>query len=516
MSEITAAIIRTTLGQFDAFVRVAVENGNLDKISAKEGEIVSNIFIAFIATQRFLIFQKKFYKICMRFTDPERVAAFNATLFLHNFFRDYRKDKTSPTFLHDQRQRLKKFDKKNLAASWASLSDPVIAAVPPQAVASMGNTLDSGGPAPALPSNAPPTVSTKISPVNHPIAAATTVNTDISALAPAHFQRSKDSSALGPSNTKIPAATNINADNIRTAAALGPSTTKSPAATNINANHNHIVSGPGPSSLATRAAAKLNSVQHQAQITTADFHLLHQIDEEDETWKKFNEIEQDEDMEDVEILPRPQIRIRDPKGNDPKGKRKAVDRTFKEIDEDEDMEDVEILPRPQIRIRDPQGNDPKGKKKAVDSSDDEFKVIRSRPRKSMDHAPSKAIDYSTCSKCQISGKRCERQPSGGACVSCRRFKHKCEFARPRKQAKSKLTVESEDESTSKFQVESEDELSSTPEGRHPRIAAKMARRAIKKVVAQSPKVPKPRAKRNRTKSKFYYLPVTDFNICIER
>ena len=59
MSDITAAIIRTTLGEFDTFVRVAVENGNLDKISAKEGEIVSNIFIAFITTQKFFDLPEK-------------------------------------------------------------------------------------------------------------------------------------------------------------------------------------------------------------------------------------------------------------------------------------------------------------------------------------------------------------------------------------------------------------------------------------------------------------------------
>lgn len=44
MSEISAADIRTTLGEFDRFVRVAVEQGNLDTISGKEGEIVSNPF----------------------------------------------------------------------------------------------------------------------------------------------------------------------------------------------------------------------------------------------------------------------------------------------------------------------------------------------------------------------------------------------------------------------------------------------------------------------------------------
>jgi len=129
MSEISAAAIRSTLGQFDAFVRVTVEQGNIDQISAKEGEIVSNGFIPLIATHIFLCFKKKFYKICMRYTDPERVAAFNSNLFLHNFLREYRKNKTSPTFLDDQRERLIKFDKKKLSDSWALQIEPVIAAV---------------------------------------------------------------------------------------------------------------------------------------------------------------------------------------------------------------------------------------------------------------------------------------------------------------------------------------------------------------------------------------------------
>ena len=48
----------------------------------------------------------------MRFTDPERQAAFNLPLFLHGFLKDFRKKKDEENFLEDQRLRLKKYDDK--------------------------------------------------------------------------------------------------------------------------------------------------------------------------------------------------------------------------------------------------------------------------------------------------------------------------------------------------------------------------------------------------------------------
>ena len=477
-----------------------------------------------------LLFKKKFYKLCMRFTDQERVAAFNTTFFLHSFLRDYRKDRSSPTFLDDQRRRMRKFDAKSLSASWALQTDPIIAAAKTTGkyiamfrryrpfthyIHSTGRTAALTEPIPAANSIHSDVSAT----ATQPIRAAKTGNTDRSATAPHPDHSSRPDTAYrsnAPAYTPviqaIPAAKTVSTKLSATAA--HPTQRSMTTSTSNALFQSPITSGPGPSTLAHKAAANLSFVQPPARFPSSDFALLQRIDEEDVVWRSFKDIEDDVDMDDVGFQPRPLTKM-DPKrkdakgnerkGNDPKGKGKAVDNS------DDVMDDVEFQPRPRSKVdpkgkdtkgNEKKGNDPKGKRKAVDSFDDEFKVIHSRPRKSIPQVPADDNDDSMCSKCRIMGKRCERQPSGGACVSCRRFKHKCEFARPRKQAKSKARVESEDESSSKTQVESEDESSTAPEGRHPRLAAKLARRAIRKVVAPSPANPKPRVKRNSTVGRF--------------
>ena len=62
--------------------------------------------------------------------------------------------------------------------------------------------------------------------------------------------------------------------------------------------------------------------------------------------------------------------------------------------------------------------------------------------------------------------KCEKQATGEACVRCRKFKHKCEFAKFRKSKKITPVVESKDES-------------STAAPRKPCQAAKAAKKAIK-------------------------------------
>ena len=62
--------------------------------------------------------------------------------------------------------------------------------------------------------------------------------------------------------------------------------------------------------------------------------------------------------------------------------------------------------------------------------------------------------------------KCEKQATGEACVRCRKFKHKCEFAKLRK-LKTTPVVESDSESLS------------TTAPRKPRQAAKAAKKAIK-------------------------------------
>ena len=64
---------------------------------------------------------------------------------------------------------------------------------------------------------------------------------------------------------------------------------------------------------------------------------------------------------------------------------------------------------------------------------------------------------------------CEKQATGEACVRCRKYKHKCEFAKVRKPRKN---VESDDKS-------------STAAPRKPRKAAKAAKKAIKRSSCKS-------------------------------
>ena len=45
MSQATAASIIATLSEFDSFVRVALSEGDIDRVKGKEDEIVSQIII---------------------------------------------------------------------------------------------------------------------------------------------------------------------------------------------------------------------------------------------------------------------------------------------------------------------------------------------------------------------------------------------------------------------------------------------------------------------------------------
>ena len=69
--------------------------------------------------------------------------------------------------------------------------------------------------------------------------------------------------------------------------------------------------------------------------------------------------------------------------------------------------------------------------------------------------------------------KCEKQATGEACVRCRKFKHKCEFAKLRKLKKTTPVVESDGESS----------LTAAP--RKPRQAAKAAKKAIKRSSCKS-------------------------------
>jgi hypothetical protein len=192
-------------------------------------------------------------------------------------------------------------------------------------------------------------------------------------------------------------------------------------------------------------------------------------------------------------------------------------------DYDDDNDDVLIRSRPAKSM-------PRQDKKPVirdgdayedDDDDEDYSVIRSRPAKTIPRQDKKPTIHrspsgqyypiptgeyhdSKCSRCRIMGRSCEIQKSGGACVNCRRYKHKCEYSRPRgrKEVKSKPIVESEDESPL---------LSSPPPpSRHPRAASAVARKAIKKAVIASEIGSRIQIKRARSNGE--YIPLFSFHI----
>ena len=86
-------------------------------------------------------------------------------------------------------------------------------------------------------------------------------------------------------------------------------------------------------------------------------------------------------------------------------------------------------------------------------------VIHSRPRPPVSHLrpnsksnrslpiPTGKFYVPPCSTCRTAKVKCEKQATAEACVRCRKFKHKCEFAKFRKSKKITPVMESKDESS---------------------------------------------------------------------
>ena len=216
-----------------------------------------------------------------------------------------------------------------------------------------------------------------------------------------------------------------------TAAPLSKQVNVAPAIGKISVNTTNkfteiAVSRPGPSTVRNSAAAFEGVIRRP--ITTHDLDRLHKIDKEDGGWRGFNDIE-NEDSQSEEYDPR----LEDKNW---KGKEKEIAPTKRKRDSSSESSTAE---------------------EEEDDDQDDYKTIHSRPPKSTPRTsvgarptakPSGKFHDQQCSKCRLSLKDCEMQETGGACVSCRIYKHKCEYARPRKTLKSKPIVESEYESAS--------------------------------------------------------------------
>lgn len=455
----------------------------------------------------------------MSFTDAERQAAFNSRLFLNGFLKDFRKKRDEPNFVKEQQVRLKKYDGKNVstAATTTAANIPPPTFQPVTAVRPAADLI--AAPQPSLPASA---VKSNIAAVKQVVTTAKQV--------PA----ARPTPAAKPVFTAaqpVNAPSRVTAANKETAARtkrpLSPVIKSKPVIRTTNTTP-PAIPGPGPSS--SEHAATI-PVRHP-RVTSEDLEHLQRIEEED--IRRFQDIENEDsfDSDSDRFVPR-QASTRD--RVDVKGKMKDTGNAGKgrktPSGNRHQFSSMNVMPRERLQsaidvIRS-RGKvvklDERGEEEIeiydVDDSDDDDEDVPSRPAKSSRQGkkhtirrspsgkyypiPSGEYHVPKCSRCQISSKACEKQQSGGACVNCRTFKHKCEYSKLRKEVKSKPTVESEDSSSSP------PSSPPPPPTRHPRIASAVAVKAIKKAVTASEKGAKIQLKRSDTHCKCFYIIVNE-------
>lgn len=387
--------------------------------------------------------------------DPEQSAAFNAKFFLHGFMRDFRinKDSPSPSFLDDQRRKVKKFDAKKGAAS-------------------LKNAADSNAHLSSLP------ISTPVPPAI-PAPPVFPVSTPATIVAPPHPASQPLPHTVVRKPTAAPKASNLSA------APKRPTESRDRSVARLD----RPVAGPGPTTQAIASAGR-------DRVSNKDLEALQTIDEEDRAWRGFGAI--DDDSSEGEDF-RPQEKTDDSSDSEDselrtmgkkkwKGKRKASEtddsgpRTMGKKKGKGKVVTVEMVKG--------KGKKENAKRKEKTSRIDLPAIhVKTGPTVSPNPpvrpiaVPTGKLHNPPCMSCQRDNRACEIQQSGGACVNCRRYKHKCEYARPRKATKSTPVVESENESQS-----------DNPPARHPRQAAAAARRAIKEAADSSPKKSTPRVR----------------------
>ena len=526
----------------------------------------------------------------MRLKNPDQVAAFNASYFLHGFMRDYRTKRDTSTFLEDQRRRLIKFDAKVAAAAQAGQVPPPPAVTTVNMVHGMSpiNPLLVPPPAPTLQVNVPPLVP------NFPTVVPP-LPSNVPTLVPP------------PGPTFAPAAPPVIT---ATKTVNVPRYTEAPA-----------VAGPGPSTLSMQAAAR-NPLHHPVVVRPPGIRTFREIEDsesgsnEEKVLVSRNEgkrmegpkskleknnkppadgrKEKGKRKEDdvIKVKPRPANSMKTKKdlmmvvempnerkratrtvveetsGSETDGKprsriltKKHDSRKIKpmkkrkhitesedsgsdsdvksrppanrnrrpipkkptkgngtkkqpELDDEESSfdsgseSDVDDKRRPRLHAsKKASRRDRKVRKRKLVSESDTFSASSVAPPKPAKSAaatpktrprapvPSGEFFDPPCSRCAQTEKSCEKQEGGGACVPCRRFKHKCEYARAQT-TKSKPIVESEDEV-----------MTAAP--RDTRKAAEVAKLAISDAVAgvETPRVNK---RKPRGNGKFFFFSILLF------
>jgi hypothetical protein len=449
----------------------------------------------------------------MRFTDSDRKAAFNLPLFLHGFLKVFRKKKDEPSFIEDQRLRLKKYDEKrfDLLPS-AAMTSGTMKMDGIQETTTTTENDTAGKSAPAKSSNATTRATIPDAVKNTTAAPQVTAARNTTAASKSTAARNATATNKVTAAPHVTAVTKATADPVhpvnrpadrfispspmnkdRSRKPLSPFIRLKPfvptpaPTTTVNRSYTaaSATAGPGPTSM---KFANLGYTRYP-RISSNDLNDLQSMEEDDV--RKFKDIENDGSTDSDDFVPRPpQKRVT----GDGKGKMKERESSKQgKLDayrDGEKLSSMNVIPRKRLDsalgiIRG------RGKVEIMDneeSEEEDDEDIKQRPAKSMPRQDKKASaqnlpiptgEYhdSKCSKCRISGRSCEIQKSGGACVNCRRYKHKCEYSRSRKEVKSRPVIESEDESASAS--------SPPPPSRHPRMASAVARKAIKKAVIAS-------------------------------
>lgn len=465
----------------------------------------------------------------MKLSEPSQVAAMATPLYLHAFLRDYRTKKDSPSFLEDQRRRVALYNEKhNLDQYTAKRSVP---AVPHNPVS----------PKSLIPP--PPTLAPPVEVMPNTAASVVTAASGVTAAGAgtavsAHAAASSVTAAI-PVNTtttlkSLPA----------TGRQIPPITPSSYAPL---PPPEKLGSGPITPIMAYASTSRLGAIRrprstqdemdvdsdasmprsHNPEAAEQEKPRPRPIERKrkrsgsEERWKPRSRKGKDK-MEDVTV----KRKMKTTKETIPVKKRARIHADV-ESPRNAELDDVPRSKRLAGRSVE-KGNEKERqfkRKRPVSessSSDSDFvgtesesedhskprpststskTVIRSRPRPPVSPIPPtlnkrRAPPVPTgdfydppCSTCRTAGKDCERQATAGACVNCRHFKHKCEFAKIRKTKKSKPVVESED-----------DDSAAAP--RRPRKAAEAAKLAISETA-------KPRSTNSRNQSKFSHLYLLD-------
>jgi hypothetical protein len=183
-------------------------------------------------------------------------------------------------------------------------------------------------------------------------------------------------------------------------------------------------------------------VHFAAPETTPPRRLFSALDKDSDSDVEMGEGGKTDFESDVEIIGKGKGKMKE-KAKKEMGKEKQMRKS--RADKMSDVEDIliPVPPRPVIMPKRPAVR--AVKYVTDDESEGENTVIVSRPK-----AKSRPVPVATgelhdppCERCQKLDRACEKEQSGRACFSCKRNKHKCEYARPKagRQLKSRAVVE---------------------------------------------------------------------------